>query len=142
MCAGSRGPDYAPGMASHHLDGARLLAAQPALHVADPHALMRLYMPCPDAPRVERPFRPAYAQLRYTEAAATRLFERVLGSVDRLIETSRRQAKDLERLQKEVEALRKPLHAAVADYVRKLRRSLMKRYFAGRAVVDGLMRAS
>lgn len=132
--------DFSPGMASHHLEGARLLAAQPALEVPDPHALMRLYMPCPDAPRVERPFRPAYDRLHYTDAAGTRLFERVLGSIDRLIETSRRQTMDLERLQKEVEALRKPLHAVVADHIRKLRRSIMKRYFAGRAAFDGLLR--
>ncbi len=135
-------PDFHPGMASHHFEAVRLLATQSKVEVADPHALMGVYMPCPDAPRVERAFHPAHGELRYTDHTATRLFDRLLGSIDGLISTSRRQAADLERLQKELDALRKPLHTAAADQIRKLRRSIMKRYFAGLAAFNGLTRAS
>lgn len=133
-------PDYRPSMASHHLEAARLLAAQASVQMCDPHALMRLYMPCPEAPRVERAFCPAYAQLRYTDHSTTRLFERLLGGIDALIAGSRQQAADLERLQKELDAVRRPLHAAIAEQIRKLRRSILKRYFAGRAMFSGLTR--
>lgn len=133
-------PDYRPGMASHHLEAARLLAAQSTVHLGDPHALMRLYMPCSEAPRVERAFCPAYDQLRYTDHSAARLFERLLGGIDALIEGSRQQAADLERLQKELDAIRRPLHAVAAEQIRKLRRSILKRYFAGRGMVRGLTR--
>ncbi|MDE1566650.1 glycosyltransferase family 2 protein [Aquabacter sp. P-9] len=120
-------PDYQATTAIRHMDGARLLAAEPALAVSDPAALLAAYIPESVGPLRRQPFTDRRGALRYPHLAQAFPYRRIMSALDTLVETGRAGARELEVARRTLEKRNAPFREALAARLRKLKRSFMKR---------------